>query len=228
MKWKMQKFKTYLFLAMVLLLFHTSLVYGQQTEEKLSGTPMGSPNIDYSTNQSSTTVNTHACAFDGNFDTFYASMDRSRTWVGLDLGTPHVITKVGWSPRTSQLKRVQLGLFEGSNDPNFFDAVPLYLIPNTGTSKVMDYAEVPVTRGFRYVRYVGPADARCNIAELEFYGYESIGKDSIWYQVTTLPTVSIHTEVGYDPKDKVTELPSYITITYDGGTRKKKTNCTGL
>ena len=187
--------------------------------QKLTGTPIGSPNIDYSTNRSSTTVNTPAHAFDGDYDTFYASMDRSRTWVGLDLGTPHVITKVGWSPRVSQPTRVQLGLFEGSNSPDFLDAVPLYLIPKGGTVRVMEYADVPVTRGFRYVRYVGPSDVRCNIAELEFYGYEGEGKDSIWYQVTNLPTVSIHTYAGYDPRDKVTEMPSNITITYDGGTR---------
>ena len=186
---------------------------------KLSGTAIGSPNVDYDTNKSSTTVNTPAHAFDGNYDTFYASMDRSRTWVGLDLGTAHVITRVGWSPRTSQEGRVQLGVFEGSNSPDFLDAVPLYIIPIKGTKKKMDYANVPVTRGFRYVRYVGPSDARCNIAELEFYGYEGEGKDSIWYQVTNLPTVSIHTEAGYDPRDKVYEMPSFITITYAGGRR---------
>ena len=205
----------------ILLLTATIYCYAQDApvSEKLTGTPIGSPNIDYSTNQSSSTVNTPAHAFDGDYDTFYASMDRSRTWVGLDLGTPHVITKVGWSPRTSQESRVQLAVFEGSNSPDFLDAGPLYLIPNKGAARKTYYANVPVTRGFRYVRYVGPADARCNIAELEFYGYEGEGVDSVWYQVTNLPTVSIHIYAGYDPKDKVTELPSNITITYDGGTR---------
>ena len=207
---------TFILLLMVMLFSYAQDV---PVSTKLSGTPIGSPNIDYSTNQPSETVNTAAHAFDGDFETFYASMDRSRTWVGLDLGTPHVITKVGWSPRTSQATRVQLAVFEGSNSPDFLDAVPLYLIPNTGKANRMDYANVPVTRGFRYVRYVGPNDARCNIAELEFYGYESEGNDSIWYQVTNLPTVSIHTYAGYDPRDKVTEMPSNITITYDGGTR---------
>lgn len=203
----------------ILILLMTVLCGFGQTSTKLSGTPIGSPNVDYSTNQSSTTVNTPADVFDGNYNTFYASMERSRTWVGLDLGTPHVITRVGWSPRTSQEGRVQLAVFEGSNSPDFLDAVPLYLIPEKGTKNVMSYADVPVSRGFRYVRYVGPADARCNIAELEFYGYEGEGDDSSWYQVTNLPTVSIHIYAGYDPKDKVTELPSNITITYDGGTR---------
>lgn len=206
----------------LLLLLQTSVMlraYDVPVERLLEGTPIGSPNIDYSTNQSSETVNTPACAFDGDYSTFYASMDRARTWVGLDLGTAHVITKVGWSPRTTQTSSVQLALFEGSNSPDFLDAVPLYLIPNTGKAKVMDYADVSVTRGFRYVRYVGSNDSRCNIAELEFYGYEGEGKDSIWYQITNLPTVSIHTYAGYDPQDKVNELPSNITVTYDGGMR---------
>ena len=207
------------FLLFLLMAVLCSYAQDVPSSTKLEGTPIGSANIDYDTNSPSETVNTLACAFDGDFDTFYASMDRSRTWVGLDLGIAHVITKVGWSPRVSQLKRVQLGLFEGSNSPDFLDAVPLYLIPEVGEERRMDYADVPVTRGFRYVRYVGPNDARCNIAELEFYGYEGEGKDSVWYQVTNLPTVSIHTYAGYDPRDKVNEMPSNITITYDGGTR---------
>ena len=207
------------FIIVLLLAALCSSAQNTPQSTKLSGTAIGSPNIDYSTSQSSTTVNTPAHAFDGDYNTFYASMGRSNTWVGLDLGTPHVITRVGWSPRTSQVARVQLALFEGSNSPDFLDAVPLYLIPGGGKANRMDYAEVSVTRGFRYVRYVGPNDARCNIAELEFYGYEGEGKDSIWYQVTNLPTVSIHTEAGYDPRDKVYEMPSFITITYDGGRR---------
>ncbi|MBO7068961.1 MAG: CotH kinase family protein [Bacteroidaceae bacterium] len=205
----------------ILLFFAVLCGYAQDApvSTKLSGTPIGSPNIDYDTNQSSTTVNTPACAFDGNYDTFYASMDRSRTWVGLDLGSPHVITRVGWSPRKDWGNRVQLAVFEGSNSPDFLDAVPLYLVPDAGTYKVMSYADVPVTRGFRYVRYVGPNDQRCNVAELAFYGYQGEGKDSIWYQVTNLPTVSIHTYAGYDPQDKENDMPSNITITYDSGTR---------
>ena len=46
---------------------------------KLSGTPIGSPNVDYSTGQTSSTVNTPACAFDGDLNTYYASYDRSFT-----------------------------------------------------------------------------------------------------------------------------------------------------
>lgn len=208
------------FLTIVLLLFYANIVCSQQTESKLSGTPIGSPSVDYNnSSQPSTTVNTPDCAFDGKTKTFYASYDRSQTWVGLDLGTPHVITKVGWCPRETQPKRVQLGLFEASNSPDFLDAVPLYLIPEVGVANTLQYAAVNVSRGFRYVRYVGPNDARCNIGELEFYGYEGEGDDSQFYQVTNLPTLSIHTYSGNEPQDKVTDLEANITITYDEGAR---------
>ena len=115
------------------------------------GTPIGSPSYDYATGRSSTTVNLPASAFDGDISTFYASYNKSRTWVGLDLGTPHVITRVGWCPRNESNgpSRVQLALFEGSNSADFLDAVPLYLIPETGTLRQTDYADVNVSRGFR-------------------------------------------------------------------------------
>ena len=188
---------------------------------KLNGTPIGSPSVDYNTGNVSTTVNQPSDAFDGNTNTFYASYAKSRTWVGLDLGKPHVITRVGWCPRNASVgpSRVQLAIFEASNSPDFLDAVPLYLIPNVGTIGLMEYADVDVSRGFRYVRYVGPNSARCNIGELEFYGFEGQGDDSKFYQVTNLPTVSIHTYTGNDPVDKVNNIESNLTITYDGGTR---------
>ena len=205
----------------------------QERGTKLTGTPIGSPSYDYATGRSSTTVNLPASAFDGDISTFYASYNKSRTWVGLDLGTPHVITRVGWCPRNESNgpSRVQLALFEGSNSADFLDAVPLYLNPKTGTLGTMDYADVNVSRGFRYVRYVGPNDARCNIGELEFWGYEGEGDDSQFYQVTNLPTVSIHTYSGNDPQDKVNYLESNLTITYDNGTRIQEypilTRCRG-
>ena len=194
--------------------------FAQRSSTLLSGKPMGSINVDYGTGKESTTVNAPACAFDGDMQTFYASYDKSQTWVGLDLGSPHVITRVGWSPRNHSVGpgRVQLALFEGSNSPDFLDAVPLYLIPETGTIGVMHRANVSVSRGFRYVRYVGPNSARCNIAELEFWGYKDEGDDSHFYQLTNLPTLSIHIYNGTEPVDKENELESNITITYDNGT----------
>ena len=146
---------------------------------KLTGTVIGTLEcVDYgNTSKMTTTVNTRANAFDGNLSTFFATWERSYTWAGLDLGSPHVITRVGWSPRNDSQGegRVVLGVFEGANSPDFMDALPLYLIDEKGKIGQFSYADVNCSRGFRYVRYVGPADARCNIAELEFYGYPGEG-----------------------------------------------------
>lgn len=133
--------------------------------------------MDYNTNTKSTAINGKENVFDGDYNTFFASYERSNTWVGLDLGTPHVITKVGWSPINSSKgkQRCQLAIIEGANNPNFIDAVPLYMISEIAEANVMHYQDINVSKGFRYVRYIGPNDARCNLSELAFYGYEDGG-----------------------------------------------------
>ena len=203
-------------------LFSSLYAWAENTAfHKLTGKPIGSTySVDYNnSSQASTTVNTVANAFDGNLNTYFASWDRSKTWAGLDLGTPHVITRVGWSPRNAEVgpKRMLLGLFEGSNEADFSSAVPLFIISTEISTGKMEYADVNVSRGFRYVRYVGPNDARCNVAELEFYGYESPGDDSHFYQLTNLPTVVINTKDNVDPYDKENEITSRFTIIYDNG-----------
>ena len=192
-----------------------------QADDKLTGTVIGTArSINYNTGRASTTVNTRENAFDGNLSTFFASYDRSYTWVGLDLGRPHVITRVGWSPRNDSNgpARVVLGVFEGSNSPDFMDALPIGIIDEEGTIGLMHYKDICCSAGFRYVRYVGPADSRCNIAEVEFYGYPSEGDSTMLFQLTNLPTVSIHTLDGEIPYDKEHQIVSHISIIADDGT----------
>ena len=190
-------------------------------DNRLTGTIIGTTlSVDYTnTSAPSTTVNTRENAFDGDLTTFFASWDRSFSWVGLDLGTPHVITRVAWSPRNDGQgpKRVNLGVFEGANREDFMDAVPIYIINEDGVIGRMSSADVNCSRGFRYVRYVGPSDARCNIAEVEFYGHEGEGDDSNLFMIGGLPTVSIHTEGNVEPYDKITDIPSIISIIGDKG-----------
>lgn len=197
-----------------------SLSMPMAAADKLSGTPIGSTSVDYSTGEESTTVNTVANAFDGKLDTYFASYVRSYTWVGLDLGEKHVITRVGWSPRDDWQgeKRVKLAMFEGANSPDFIDAVPLYLTTENGKIGQMSYAEVDCSRGFRYVRYVGPNDARCNVAEVEFYGEKGEGDDSKLHQITNLPTVIINTVNAEEPYDKEHDIVSNIIIISENGT----------
>ena len=112
-----------------------------------------------------------------------------------------------------------LAIFEGANSPDFMDAIPLYIIDSEGTIGTMSYADVNVSRGFRYVRYIGPAEARCNVAEVAFYGHAGEGDDSRFFQLTNLPTVSFHTAEGVEPYDKEHEITSSFTFIYEGGTK---------
>ena len=148
------------------------------------------------------------------------SDENGRSWVGLDLGAPHVIIRVGWQPLVdAEEGSVVLGIFEGSNREDFMDAIPLYMIKNEGTVGEFSYANVQVSRGFRYVRWCAPAETSSDIAEIEFYGYPGEGHDTHFYQISNLPTLSYHTYSGLEPYDKVHELESEMCIIYDGGTR---------
>lgn len=185
----------------------------------LTGTVIGTRySVDYNTFNQSETVNTKDCAFDGDLNTYFASYERSNTWVGLDLGEKHIITMVGYAPRPTQPGRVELALIEGANNADFSDALPIYIIKESAPEGVMTYADVSCSRGFRYVRYVTPNDCRCNIAELEFYGIKGEGDDSKLYQLTNLPTVVINTEGAADIVSKEYEINSTVYIISENGT----------
>ena len=196
----------------------------------LKGTIIGTEwSVDYDNgNAISKEVNVKEDVFDGNFKTFFASYLRSATWVGLDLGEKHVIKKIGYSPRINQPGRVQLAVIEGANKEDFSDAVPIYVIKEPGVENQMSYADITCSKGFRYVRYVGPDDARCNLAELAFYGEKGEGDDSQYYQITNLPTVVINTEGAQDITSKEVEISSVVYVISEGGKKVLATENTGV
>ncbi len=184
---------------------------------QLTGKPIGATSVDYSTNQPSTTVNTPANAFDNDPNTFYASYQRSYGWVGLDLGSKHVITKIYYRPRPNWGSRLELGVFEGANQPDFSDAIPLFMIPKEAPDSRLSFCNVHCSRAFRYVRYVGPNNARCNISEIKFYGSKAEGDDSQLYIPGSLPVVTIHTEQGSDITSKEVYQQGVVSIISNGG-----------
>ncbi len=190
-------------------------VNAQDIDSRLTGTPIGSAPVNYGSGYQIADY-----AFDNDPNTYYASDGRSNTWVGLDLGKPYVITHLGYMPRKGYPQRVQLGVFEGSNSPDFLDAVPLYVVPGYGKDNELTTVKCDVSRGFRYVRYVGPNNQRCNIAEVAFWGNEGDGDSTRYYQISDIPTLSIHIYDGSDPsQDKLLERECNMTLTYDHGTR---------
>ena len=146
---------------------------------------------------------------------------------GLDLGEKHRITKVGYTSRATQEGRVQLGLFEGANQADFSDALPLVMIREQGNSQ-MQYLPVEVTRGVRYVRFVGPENTHVNASELEFYGWKEEGNDSQLYQLTNLPTVVINTQNAKDITSKEVYTASNVYIISEEGKKLLSTQETGV
>lgn len=209
--------KPYLFLLL------SAAALSSSAAVKLSGSPIGTQRcVDYATGQESYTEHTVETLFDGDFDTYFATYDRSYTWGGLDLGTPHVIERVGWAPRNDYWEgedRVKMAVIQGANSPDWLDAVPLYIITEKGTVNKMTYGDVDCSKGFRYVRYVSPSNVRCNLAELEFYGHEGMGDESRMFQFSNLPTVIINTVDSQEPYDKEHDITCNIIMldknTYD-------------
>lgn len=204
---------------------------------KLTGTIIGTALSGDAAGNATESENTKAMAFDGDFGTYfkaYIGPDEwgyNRTWVGLDLGEPHVITGVGYAARRERSYKLQLAMVEGANEADFSDAMPLYIIRDDATpSDVMTYADIEVSRGFRYVRFMSGPSAACNFAEIEFYGHAGVGDDSRLYQLTELPTVVINTEGMRMMQYKDDKIASTVHIIADGGTyllSKTGTECKG-
>ena len=192
-----------------------------EESEELTGIVIGTEScIDYDDdNAETTTVNTSANLFDDNFETFFATFQQSGGWAGLDLGEKHIITSIAYCPREDKDSSLLLGLFEGANNPDFGDAVPLFLVTEIPEYDMMTEKDINCSRGFRYIRYVGPSNAQCNIAELKFWGYKGEGDDSQLPAITNIPTVVIHTVDAEDIIEKEKYIKGIVSVISEGGTK---------
>lgn len=152
----------------------------------------------------------------------------SGRWFGYDLQEKHVITTVYFTPKASQGKKVELGLFEGANQADFSDALPIAMIKEQCQDGVRSSLAINCSRGFRYVRYMSPSGTQYNLSELTFYGYKAPGDDSQFYQVTNLPTVVINTQGGKAITSKTTEVSSNVYIISREGKDLLSTTQTGV
>lgn len=199
--------------SIVYFLILLSISISAQDIQQLSGTVIGSSNsFDYGANSCSESVNTIQNVFDGDLTTYFAACERTGGWVGLDLGTAHVISQIAYCPRPTQPGRLLLGLFEGANSPDFGDAMPLFMIKDQPEQGQLTTTPISHSKGFRYVRYIGPDNVKCNIAEVAFYGYVGQGDNSTLYQITQLPTLVINTVGHVDITSKDYYLSGVISV----------------
>lgn len=153
---------------------------------------------------------------DGDLTTyFYANAD-NYSWAALDLGEACVLTSVKFAPASSGSEMV-LGMFQGANNADFSDAIPLAFVTEAPAKGRLTELPVTCSRGVRYVRYVGTSGKHSAIAEMEVYGTPGAGDDSALWQLTNLPTVVVNTVNSEEPYDKEHDIPgSIIIISKDG------------
>jgi len=196
-------------------------IHAQTIPSKLSGTIIGTTEgYDYSTGTTSTVVNTAKAVFDGSLTTYLAAAQRSGGWAGLDLGSTHKITNIYYCPYITNPQRMVQGVFQGANRPDFMDATTLFTVTEQPATKILTAQSINSDKVFRYVRYIGPNDTRCNIAEAVFYGYKAIGDSTSKIdlpQLSNLPTIYIRTENGEDITSKDYYLEGDVFIVTDNG-----------
>lgn len=123
---------------------------------KLAGTVIG-------------TVSSPGNAFDGNLTTVTGSSG----WVGLDLGSPKVVTEIIYTPLAqNEESYITGGQFQGATDAGFTTPVTLYTITSTKVGASTPIA-IPVaifnSTPFRYVRFYNGTN-NSTIAEMQVIG----------------------------------------------------------
>ena len=150
---------------------------------------------------------------DGDINTYFESAKTQYTWVGLDLGEPHVISSI----KIVKHGECQLGVFQGANKRDFSDAIPLKLINQRIIGTTEATLSIICSRGVRYIRYVGPAGERSRMAEIKVFGTPGAGDDSRLWQVTNIPTVVVNTVNSEEPYDKEHDITANIIIISENG-----------
>jgi hypothetical protein len=78
---------------------------------------------------------------------------------------------LGFAPRSGFTSRMVGGEFQASNTADFSSGVvTLATITTAPAAGQLTTLSLNNATGYRYYRYLGPANSYCNIAELEFWG----------------------------------------------------------
>ena len=110
-------------------------------------------------------------AWDGDFSTYYDALNATGDWTGLDLRSPKKFSLIRYAARSGWGSRMNGGQFQGSNTADFSSGVETFHTVNTDDTPSGSFTDQLVNNAgsFRYIRYIGPTDGYCNIAEIEFY-----------------------------------------------------------
>ena len=151
-------------------------------------------------------------AFDNRLTTQFKSEYESNGWVGINLRSLNIITRIEWGTNETDHSTYLLGIFEGANQRNFEDAIPLYMITTEGKINSMNNIDIEVQIPIQYIRYIGPNGQYCKINNIKIYGYssEKAGDFFFYYVPSNLPLMIIHTSSGKEPVSR--EMPATFYI----------------
>ena len=116
--------------------------------------------------------NDRSKAFDGDHSTFFDAPEDTTgngVWTGIDLGEGKAaqVMKIRYYPRDEFPARMVGGKFQGSDTPDFKDAVTLHAI-DAEPFEWMEVKKIDSDKKFRYLRYLAPDDGWGNVGEIEF------------------------------------------------------------
>ncbi|MDR1097420.1 MAG: discoidin domain-containing protein [Tannerella sp.] len=105
-------------------------------------------------------------------DPFWLRGDSAIHFFSPDTSNMQQIALTKFEPSFDWNSRMRRGVFEGANRSDFSDAQRLYTIQETPETCFHEVVIDQQAR-FRYVRYLSPPGASCNVAEIEFYGTDT-------------------------------------------------------
>ncbi|OIR15064.1 xyloglucanase Xgh74A precursor [mine drainage metagenome] len=116
------------------------------------------------------TANTADKAFDTDTGTYYDCANASGGYTGIDLGggATATVTSIRYYARSGYASRMVGGVFEGSNSPT----TGYVTLATVASASDTAWTGITVTGAspYRYLRYSGPNNGYCNVAEIEFHG----------------------------------------------------------
>jgi hypothetical protein len=114
--------------------------------------------------------NTAAKAVDGNLNTYFDAPTANGNYVGLNLGSPDLITSIEYAPRVGWAQRMVGGIFQGSSNASFSGATTLYTITTAPVTGAYTAVSVANPAAYQYVRYLSPNGSFGDVAEVRFFG----------------------------------------------------------
>ena len=147
----------------------------------------------------------------------------SLNWIGFSLSSSHVITKISWSFKELNSQNEIFGIFEGANEPNFIDSVPLYMFTEQSST---NFIQIESKSSFKYIRYISPLKKDIGITNIEIYGYkpeENGQNEDTFYQPTNIPLIVVNTEGTINYRRKTEQTPCNFIVINNGKISTKQT-----